>query len=270
MPASPTSLRITNAYHAALARVERRITGAVVGQYRRISRRELARDFHAFVASADVAIAGGQAQARRLAAAYLGAYYAAETRDEPLALPVSGDVGTTVDGRPLASALSATPAKVLAMVGAGRAVADALRFGQSSVARMASTEVLDAARSEITIHITARDEMVGWRWVNYGRSCPACLSQSSGAVRDPDHPMNPHPHCDCTMEPVIAGVRERVSRPTGTEQFRRMTPAQQAEVAGSVEHAAALRAGRISLDDYVRVQPAKQWRENIAIEQPAL
>jgi hypothetical protein len=266
MPASPRSLTLEQLHRARIQAIARRTAALVADRYDAIDPGNLALGFRAFVPVAAELVAGGQRDAQAATAAFYATYTGAELgTSRPTPTPRPGIAGTTVDGRPLRAPLAAVvPATYLA-IKSGRPLAQALGFGRYAAIRIAGSEASDAAWRELLGQLAADDAAAGWTWVSSGRSCGACLAQADNRTRPATQRMGRHAGCDCTAAPVMAGAADRVRRPTGREAFNRMTPAEQAATfkAGGAEKAAAIRDGRIELEDLVRVERHADWRATI-------
>lgn len=261
MPANPQSLRAEEAYRAQLKRLWRRVVAVVESQYRSIDPDDLAASFRAFIPSAATVIEMGQAQAVTLADAFVSTYVAHEL-DEGLDVTPEVSPGQTVDGRRLEEALSATPAKVFLALKMGRPIGEALNFGRFSVARLAHTEVVDASREELKHQIDTADQVKGWRWSAQGSACGACLAADNGAIRPTSSTLIGHAGCDCVMEPVVAGVRETIHRPTGKERFESLNLAEQNALLGD-KKAEAVRSGDVAFTDLIKTERHEEWRSSI-------
>jgi hypothetical protein len=269
MPANPQSIQLTDQYAARLRRLS-----VVTGEDLAAGWKQLSLDSAAikrFLRRAETRIAIAQDESIKQSTAYVEQYLRSETRGKILEnLHPQTAAGTTTDGRDLGTALAATPAKVYAMAKVGKPIAVAMAFGAFSLARFARTEISDAGRTEVRTQVVIRDEMVGWRWINHGMGCPACLAQSDGAIRSPDHPMNPHASCDCSSEPVVAGVHETITRPTGQQQLQALPFDQQAAILGGKDYAEALNNGNVSLADFAETKSSHQWRDSIIATHPEI
>jgi hypothetical protein len=266
MPASRRSLDLQENYRRELKKLWRKVVALVEDRYRQIDPDDLSRSFREFVPAAATLVGMGQQQAIILADAFLTAYVGAEkqTTVELAAEPIPP--ATTFDGRRLEEALAATPVKVFLALKAGRPVADALAFGRFSAARFAHTEVVDASRQELKVQIEAAEEVRGWRWSAQGSACGACLAADNGAIRSPSTTLIGHAGCDCVMEPVVAGVKERVQRLSGQEKFHALPVAEQNKRLGE-EKAELVRSGAVPFSDLIKTERHEEWRPSIT-EQP--
>jgi hypothetical protein len=266
MPASPRSLTLEQLHRRRIQAIARRTAALVADRYDRIDPDDLAAGFRAFVPIAAELIAAGQRDAQIATAAFYAAYAGEELgAARPTPAPTRGIAGTTVDGRRLAAPLGAVvPATYLA-IKQGRPLGQALGFGRFASIRIAGSETSDAAWRELLAEMQGDPAAAGWTWVSSGKSCGACLAQTDNRIRPATQRMGRHAGCDCTAAPVMAGAPDRVRRPTGRDAFNRMTPEEQAATfkAGGAEKAAAIRDGRIELEDLVRVEQHADWRATI-------
>lgn len=262
MPASRRSLDLQENYRRELKKLWRRVVLLVEDRYRQIDPDDLTRSFQAFVPSAAALVAMGQEQAITLADAFLTSYVS-EEKDTVVDLTAERiPPATTFDGRRLEEALSATPAKVFLALKAGRSIDDALSFGRFSAARFAHTEVVDASRQELKVQMEAADEVRGWRWSAQGSACGACLAADNGAIRSPSTTLIGHAGCDCVMEPVVTGVKERVQRLSGQEKFHALPVTEQNKRLGE-EKAELVRSGAVPFSDLVKTERHEEWRPSI-------
>ncbi|HTE62876.1 MAG TPA: hypothetical protein VK631_21155, partial [Solirubrobacteraceae bacterium] len=93
--------------------------------------------------------------------------------------------------------------------------------------------------------------VIGWRRVTRG-GCGACLAAADNIVQRGD--LKVHPHCECTAEPVLAGVSDSIVRPSGREVFASWPQEQQDALLGP-EKAALIRSGEVPFERLIAPQP---------------
>lgn len=258
MPADPRSLELSDTFHGRIAELRIRAATSVSRIFAGVDTEDLQAAYREAIAAALGMIQLGQTGAVGLARGYVRALGRLEVGEATIGPPVGENVGQTADHRPLVAALAATPARVFLALKRGRSLAEAIRFGAFSAARVAATEVVDAGRLELEAQIRDTPAIRGWRWRSRG-TCAACMSLDNGAVRDGGQPLRGHPFCVCIQEPVF-DVAETVQRDSGHERFNAMTEAEQ-DASFGAERAALLRSGRISWADLVARDGAHEWRD---------
>lgn len=211
MPASERSIGITDAYRARITRL-----GELAARLPwTVSLQDIDETGGAWIARTAAQLTVLQGAGAQLAAGYVAAYVASET-GRPLApRPVDDSgAGNADDGRPLTVALATALIAVKAALKRDHEPGDALRFGEDRARRMVASAAAAAPRVALTSAIVADEQIVGWRRVTRG-GCGACLAAADNAVRQGE--LKVHPHCECTTEPVLAGVRDTVLRPSATK-----------------------------------------------------
>lgn len=149
----------------------------------------------AFAAAGAALIARAQVRAVDLSAAFLADLLTLELR-RPTAAPAL-DPGAYADPDHLGRALRT-------------AAGD-----PASVARVARSEPLWAARTSLRDGMTASGQIDGWRRLTGARVCPFCAALADGSVLPPWVDVRTHPHCSCVALPVVRGVPDRHRPPTG-------------------------------------------------------
>jgi hypothetical protein len=257
MPAHERSLQITDAYRRTLIWLAGRAEVITAADWQRLVDIDNLDGTHpAFRAQAAATLATLQATSVRLSGAYLGAFLRSELNDRSIAAPTIDPrryVGRSRTGKTLEDQLTSTVITVKNAIAAGTAPGDAARHGARQAVRLASTEVVHAARAATSDGIRADERLIGWRRVTSG-GCGACLAATTGAIHADRTALPVHDHCRCTTEPVVRDVPDTVTRPTGADMVAGMTTAQQDAALGT-ETAALLRAGQITLPDLIATSP---------------
>ena len=267
MPRSRRTLALEEQQRLRIRAIATRTAELVASRYQDLEPAGLRPQLERATFQAAAIIQDGQRQAQLYTAGFYAETMGAETATGIPTRPIAdGIAGTTVDGRRLEQPLGAVAPAIFAGLATGRPFADALRFGTFGAARIAGSEVSDAAWRELFAQMQADDLAAGWTWVSSGDSCGACLAQNDGETRPATQRMGRHPGCDCTASPVARGAPGIVPRATGAQLFARMSPEQQAATfrgAGDVK-AAAIRDGRITLDQVARLEYHAEWRATVS------
>jgi hypothetical protein len=254
MPANARSLQITNAYRARLADLAEQTDRAVRRGWASITIDDLADAHTRWAASVASVTTVMQQTGVRLAAGYAWAFVASETGQRG-AFPALTDVvsGLAEDGQPLIEALGSPLIGVRAALKDGKPPEEALSTGLDRGLFIAGGATTWAARSTLSDLMTSHDQIVGWRRVS-GGGCGACMAAATGAIHQDDEALEVHANCQCTTEPVVKGVPDRVAHPTGPEIFASLPKGEQDARLGP-EAAELLRTDRISFNDLIERQP---------------
>ena len=183
-------------------------------------------------------------------------------------------VGFLADGSPLRTLLDGLGAE--ASAGVQRALLVGLATGQNprQIARIvrqeigvplaraltiSRTEVLRSYRESTRRTYQANRHLIrGWRWLaaHQPRTCPACLAMD-GSIHPLEEQLDDHPNGRCAMTPVLAG-EEPPARETGEQWLERQSQEVQERVLGKAG-AAAYRAGKVKLQDFVGRRFSPEW-----------
>lgn len=270
MPANPTTLLLEQQYRDTLLRRALQTVQQINRQFSLVDPENLSSSFHAMTPLLAAMISLGQRDAQVIAQTFLTALSESETGAPVPNRPPSPTVaGTTRDGRGIERVVSSFIPAVFIALRRGVPLQTALNTGRHGVARIAHSEITEAAARETTYQGTtqAQGDLVGWTWVTGGKKpCGACLAQQNGQVRSWSVSMNRHAGCSCVEAPVYSGVREAVRRPTGKDRFDAMTQEQQAATfrTGGEAKAEAIRSGRIDLSDLVQTERHDAWHTTIS------
>lgn len=269
MPATEAALAVTDAYRGQLVELRDDVARVVAGAWAaQVTLDDLSGSGRRWVAAAVAVIGAAQVEAARLTAGYLAAFVAAELDEPPVvrAADWRSRAGRTTDGRAIGLVLSGSVVAVKRALAQRRPKVAALAAGQARALRVARTEPMDAARASFD-ELTAGDQRIaGWRRVTSSNPCGACLGAATGAIQRTARVLHVHPACRCTKEPVVAGVRERVNRPTGQEMWDAMSPGEQDALfagTGGPAKAELIRAGKAALADLVERRQHHQWHDTI-------
>lgn len=158
---------------------------------------DIAGSFAEFIERADPLIAAGQTTAAALAEAYLQTR-AARAGIE-LALDEVADIaGTTRSGDDLATGMAAFAPMVLARIGRGRPLDEAIAFGRYLATRFADAEVTGAV-DRVLEDPAVRSRLVGWTGTVSAGACDGC--KANAGDHDVDWAPYRHPNCNCVVEP---------------------------------------------------------------------
>lgn len=273
MPGNAGSARITDTYRARTIALRRRLVVAAAGAWR-LQVDQLDETFAAWLATAGRLLTLTQAELARQADGYLAAFVGSElgTAAAPAGVDVAAFAGVTVDGRPVRELLAPALFTVKQALGAGRPFEQASALGRARGVRNVTYEAASTADRALDEAIAAEPRVRGWRRVTSTRPCGACIAAATGAVQKTSVVLERHPHCSCSKEPVVAGVRERVRRPTGRELFDQLSKADQDALfagRGGEAKAELIRSGKVDLGDLLsRDRQALEGRPPILTETP--
>lgn len=255
MPATAEAARMTDGYRLRLIQSRR---GAVLAVSRlwTLQEGDLQGSFAAWLGRSVLLAAAVQASSARLSDAYAAAYTAAELGEDvaPLGIDVERLAGRTADGRLLRDQLASALVAVKSALADRRTFEAASSAGRARALRSVSVEIDSAADRALDEALDRQPKIRGWRRVSSSRACGACLGSVTGAVQKTNTVLLRHPHCRCTKEPVVEGVKETLRRPTGRELFDRMPKTEQDELfvgRGGEAKAELVRSGRVELGDLV-------------------
>ncbi len=209
----------------------------------------------------DVVLTVAQAEAVGYSALYLEAFLTSEL-DEPIGtipLDSSRYAGRTRDGRTTRSVLAKSGSSMyLASQQPGANRSSIMVSGLARMIRAVRTETVDAGRTAQGHFMDTDDRVDGYYRATSGEPCPACLAVAGQRfATDTVFPL--HGSCQCTAEPIAAGVRDaaKLGPPIGREIAGSMSPEQVESIWGP-ERAKVL-AGGGSLDVFVETSEAREW-----------
>ena len=271
MPRSRDALRAEAEYRAAVSAITVEIGRMLALGTVEIDETNLSAQINAFVPEAARLVAAGQQRAQAAASQFLARFLSAETgtTTRPLAIGVE-TAGQNSEGAPLEPLIGAGLGRtVFGAIQRGHSARDGLLAAARSLANFAHSEISAAADSEIVRQGERRRGVAGWVWIPVGLTCAACLSYGTGEIHSFDERPPRHSRCNCIVSVQMNDDPQTVTRPTGEQLFRSMTPAQQAasfRTAGA-EKADLVRSGRVSLRDLMAVEGHANWRDTL-VERP--
>ena len=248
MPASQSSLSLTETYRRKAAQISNRLVATAQLAWLEMMPADLDRE--RWVAITTVRTAQAQRQQVRLAGAYLSSFVLTETGSrQPIRLDSAPYVNVSRDGRSLQDQLRSPLIAVRQALQEGAAFLEALHVGHERVRVAVGTNVDAAGRSAISDALVREDVFVGWQRALAG-TCGACAGAAVGR-QGVGLPFKVHPGCRCVQEPLVRGAPNRFPRPTGQQLFDGLTARQQDEMLGP-KAATAVRDGIIALQDLVK------------------
>lgn len=261
MPATDRSIELTDRYRDQLRRERLATVSALRSSFASIDGEDLDRSYESWRSAAVAITEASQRASEAITSSYVAAYIHSEAGHRSTVLRHAAElIGVDRFGRPLARAFTPPLATVKMAIGSGVALDLALAYGLQRALRIGSDSVGAAGKALLHHQLVHQKLVTGWRRVTRGKPCGACLAAANGTVMSPDAPIEFHTNCDCVKEPVIAGVDERVTRPTGSEIFAALSRSEQDALfhgAAGKQKASLLRQGRISLDELIaREEPA--------------
>jgi hypothetical protein len=266
MPAAESSLRITEAYRARLfglrSQLERRaelLWPTIEGL-----------DDFTWTNKAAAATQNAQREAVALTGAYLSAFLSSEvgTRTRGPILDTRRYSGLSRDGRPLRDALRSPMIGVRFKLKEGATPEEALAYGLNRAKRMVSVDYDHAHRTALLDGLAADERFQGWQRAVTG-TCGACAGDIAVEVSTnlPSIPLQVHPNCQCVTQPVVTGVPQTITLPTGTEIFNAKSTREQDEMVGP-KAAAAVRAGSVGLEELVERSPLDSDQDDFITQKP--
>lgn len=253
MPAEAESVRITDVYRAQTIEARRRIALAA-GALWQIDPERLEESFGFWLSRMALLLAATQADLARLSDAYVATFVSSELGEAvaPVGVDVGAYAGKTIDGRAVADVLGPALFTVKRLVGDGKPFEQASAAGRARAVRNVEVETAGASRAALDEALEREPRVRGWRRVTSRRPCGACLAARTGAIQKTSELLRTHPHCSCSKEPVVEGVRERIKRPTGAELFESMSKTEQDALfagRGGADKAELVRSGAVDLSD---------------------
>lgn len=247
MPATREGLAVTERYRRAVIGLRDRTVHLATATWPVVeSADHLADAYAAWAARLAGAIVAAQATAALATGAYLAAYMAAETRRAPArSMSIDPDryAGYTRAGKPVRDAIDLSLGLALRdRERTGGPFRQALEAALKRNVRLGGDEIMAAPRYALHDLMTADPSITGWKRVAAATACPVCLAAADGQTYKVDRLLEIHDHCTCTAEPIITGLPDHAPRPTGSELWAAMTPAEQDAAAGPAA-AQAIRDG---------------------------
>jgi hypothetical protein len=202
MPASESSLRITEAYRSRLFGIRSLLERRAESLWPTID----GLDDFTWTNKAAAATQNAQREAVALTGAYLTAFLSSEvgTRTRGPILDTRRYSGWSRDGRPLQDALRSPMIGVRFKLKEGATPEEALAYGLNRAKRMVSVDYDHAHRTALLDGLAADERFQGWQRAVTG-TCGACAGDIAVEVSTnlPSIPLQVHPNCQCVTEPVV-------------------------------------------------------------------
>jgi hypothetical protein len=133
---------------------------------------------------------------------------------------------------------------------------------------MVSVDYDHAHRTALLDGLAADERFQGWQRAVTG-TCGACAGDIAVEVSTnlPSIPLQVHPNCQCVTQPVVTGVPQTITLPTGTEIFNAKSTREQDEMVGP-KAAAAVRAGSVGLEELVERSPLDSDQDDFITQKP--
>jgi hypothetical protein len=203
LPASETSLRITEAYRSRLFAVRSQLERRAESLWPTIE----GLDDFTWTNKAAAATQQAQNTAVALTGAYLTAFLTSEvgTRTRGPILDTRRYSGLSRDGRNLRDSLRSPMIGVRFKLKEGATPEEALAYGLNRAKRMVSVDYDHAHRTALLDGLAADERFQGWQRAVTG-TCGACAGDIAVEVSTnlPSIPLQVHPNCQCVTEPVVA------------------------------------------------------------------
>jgi hypothetical protein len=252
------SRTITDVYRRQLGAVRTEAVALASRLWGGVDARAIDQTVPPVLASVGIVVTAAQALTSAMAGVYLEAYMTSEL-GEPVPRPVVDTAtyaGRTRDGRLVAEPLSLTTIAMKGAVLAGATTAGVSLAGLARMTRVVRTETVSAARAAQGDLMGGDDRVDGYYRASAGEPCAACLGLA-GVEFATDEVFPIHGACQCTAEPIMAGVADRFSPPNGKVLLAAMGAATAATLYQG--RAAAVEDGDATLSDLVETRDSHQW-----------
>lgn len=180
------------------------------------------------------------AASQALAVLQAQVYVAEATGQDGPALNAAAFAGTAADGGGLDTLLALPVITTKRSLAAGLPLDRSLGRGLAQLQMIGRTEVADAGRTATGVGIAVRPRTYGSVRVVHPPACGRCIVLAGRVYRWSDG-FQRHPHCDCTMAPLLSPEGRQAPEPR--ELWDSMTREQQDAAAGSQADAQAIRDG---------------------------
>ncbi len=252
------SRTITDVYRRQLGAVRTEATAMTARLWGAVDANAIDETVPPVLAAVGVVVTAAQSLTSAMAGVYLEAFLTSEL-GEPVPRPVVDTTqyaGRTRDGRPVSQPLALTTIAMKGAVLAGATTAGVRAAGLARMTRVVRTETVSAARAAQGDLMGGDDRVDGYYRASAGEPCAACLGLA-GTRFGTDEVFPIHGACQCTAEPVVAGVADRFSPPNGKALLATMGAAAALTLYGA--RAAAVEDGDASMADLVETRDSHQW-----------
>jgi hypothetical protein len=238
----PSAAEVARQHQQSEARLAASVLAAITSLWRRVTIADLDGTWGAVSGQASTVLAAGQLAAAQVAEGYIEAALLAQGIDASKAasLVPRAFVGATSTGRSIPDTLISGVIRSKEALLVGASPEQALRAGEASLQRIATTEVADAGRSAGGTSIVTRRSVTGYvRQVSAG-ACSRCMILAGKFYRW-NAGFQRHPHCTCVHIPTTENVEGDVSTDPDAA-FRAMSSQEQDRTFGKAG-AQAIRDG---------------------------
>lgn len=258
MAAQQFSRTITDVYRRQLGAVRTEATARAARLFGQVDANAIDETVPRVLAAVGVIVAAAQSLTSAMAGVYLEAFLTSEL-GEPvprLVVDTTQFAGRTRDGRSVSQPLSLATIAMKGAVLAGATTAGVRLAGLARMTRVVRTETVSAARTAQGVLMANHNQVDGYYRASAGEPCAACLGLAGTRFAD-DEVFAIHGACQCTAEPVVAGVTDRFSPPNGKALLAAMGAATAATLYGA--RAAAVEDGEATMQDLVETRDSHQW-----------
>lgn len=210
MSSTAEGARLTQEYRAALRAQAARVATVLAAAWRGVDPGAIDASMRVVLPQAAVAITGGQGAAARASYIYLRRFIAAELSldldsIELPALDLSAMAGRTINGVPVAQAVSIEPAYAKRAILRGASAQEAVAMSLRHLQTVGRSELYRVAREQVITASDATDYIERYQRIASPNACSFCrMLAGRGAVyRLETVGFRTHGNCGCSAEPVV-------------------------------------------------------------------
>lgn len=258
MAATLEARQVTAVYRRRLGELRRLVESATVRAWRGVDVEDIDGTLPDVLAVVEAVLRTGQAEAVRASTLYMSAFMTAELGEvvEFPPVDVTRYAGFTRDGRPVADVLALSSVSMKTSRGYGFNDAAVSAAGLARTTRAVRTETVDAARTAQRDIMAQDDRVSGFYRATSGEPCGACLGEAGRRFKS-DQVFAIHGACQCTAEPIVAGLADKHRPPTGKDIVDGMSREQAEGLYGQA--ADGLLDGSLDPTAMVTHREAYQW-----------
>lgn len=196
--------RLATVYRSQLDRLRSAVVRLALDEFEAVDATDLDRSLRAYAESIEPLLVAGQAQMQALARGFVRTYglVSAGVLVDPVDDEEAPIVGATRAGVPLLEGMAAWGPMVLAQIGEGRPLEEALEFGRYVVERFVDGELTGVVDRETERQGNALGPIVGWEGIVQPDACERCQAENAG-----QHELTwtayRHGACNCAVVPVF-------------------------------------------------------------------
>jgi hypothetical protein len=248
VPTNRSSLAVTERYRAGMVALRRRGQTEARRIWADVSPENLDGTFP--VGTLELMVSTLQREAARLSSAYLMSFLASEL-GHPTTPPPVTVWRRAWGGGDLRTGLRSAVIKAKVAIREGTDPREAVKNARVTLINDVGLFIDTAARESLRSGMEFDERIEGWQRVIKG-TCGACAGDVAVevSVNLPSVPLHVHPNCQCVTQPVITGLPNRFSPPSGADHFERLDRDGQDEMLGP-EAAEKVRGGEATLADFV-------------------